>query len=139
MSSLLANSKFQSRVSSILNKDIQQYGKSYMFDSNDETCWCSDQGTPQWVAVAFPSAVEVDCIQIQFQGGFVGKDCQIIVTKNDDMKDVTDIYPEDVNTLQTFKLNSGKQCKKLTVNFSTSTDFFGRIIIYKFDILGSTL
>ena len=31
------------RVSSVLNRDVKQFGKKYMFDSNEETCWNSDQ------------------------------------------------------------------------------------------------
>jgi len=30
-------------VSSVLNKDIKQYGKKYLFDGEDDTCWNSDQ------------------------------------------------------------------------------------------------
>lgn len=31
------------RVSSVLNRDVKQLGKKFMFDSNEETCWNSDQ------------------------------------------------------------------------------------------------
>lgn len=31
------------RVSSVLNRDVKQFGKKYMFDTNEETCWNSDQ------------------------------------------------------------------------------------------------
>ena len=27
----------------MLNRDVKQYGKKYMFDGNEETCWNSDQ------------------------------------------------------------------------------------------------
>lgn len=27
----------------MLNRDVKQYGKKYMFDCNEETCWNSDQ------------------------------------------------------------------------------------------------
>ncbi|CAG04859.1 unnamed protein product [Tetraodon nigroviridis] len=30
-------------VSSVLNRDVKQYGKKYLFDCNEETCWNSDQ------------------------------------------------------------------------------------------------
>jgi len=30
------------RVSSVLNKNVQSYGKMYMFDNCNETCWNSD-------------------------------------------------------------------------------------------------
>lgn len=31
------------RVSSVLNRDNKQFGKKFMFDNQDETCWNSDQ------------------------------------------------------------------------------------------------
>jgi len=31
------------RVSSVLNRDVRQFGKKFMFDGKDETCWNSDQ------------------------------------------------------------------------------------------------
>ncbi|XP_043859429.1 nuclear receptor 2C2-associated protein isoform X3 [Dromiciops gliroides] len=32
-----------SRVSSVLNRDVKQFGKKHLFDEQDETCWNSDQ------------------------------------------------------------------------------------------------
>lgn len=31
------------RVSSVLNRDVNQYGKKFMFDECEDTCWNSDQ------------------------------------------------------------------------------------------------
>ena len=31
------------RVSSVLNRDVKQFGKKYLFDGEEETCWNSDQ------------------------------------------------------------------------------------------------
>lgn len=31
------------RVSSTINKDVKNFGKQFMFDDNDETCWNSDE------------------------------------------------------------------------------------------------
>ena len=36
-------------VSSVLNRDVKQYGKKYMFDGNDDTCWNSDQVRFCWL------------------------------------------------------------------------------------------
>ena len=30
-------------VSSVLNRDVKQYGKKFLFDKEDDTCWNSDQ------------------------------------------------------------------------------------------------
>ena len=34
---------FLLRVSSVLNRDSSQFGKKFMFDKNEDTCWNSDQ------------------------------------------------------------------------------------------------
>lgn len=31
------------RVSSVLNRDVKQFGKKHLFDDDEETCWNSDQ------------------------------------------------------------------------------------------------
>jgi hypothetical protein len=31
------------RVSSVLNKDVKQFGKQFLFDGSEETCWNSEQ------------------------------------------------------------------------------------------------
>ena len=31
------------RVSSVLNRDNKQFGKSHMFDGKEDTCWNSDE------------------------------------------------------------------------------------------------
>uniref|UniRef100_A0A672HTK4 Nuclear receptor 2C2-associated protein n=1 Tax=Salarias fasciatus TaxID=181472 RepID=A0A672HTK4_SALFA len=77
MASSLICSETQSRVSSVLNRDVKQFGKKFMFDSNEETCWNSDQGECQWVSLDFPKSVRVSELQVQFQGGFSAKACRI--------------------------------------------------------------
>lgn len=53
-------------------------------------------------------------------------------------------YPDDINDMQTFKLNDNAEMldgkslenvKKLSILFEKSSDFFGRIIIYHFELL----
>ena len=31
------------RVSSVLNRDVKQFGKKFLLDGQDDTCWNSDQ------------------------------------------------------------------------------------------------
>ncbi|XP_058019410.1 nuclear receptor 2C2-associated protein isoform X1 [Ahaetulla prasina] len=64
-----------SRVSSVLNREVKQFGKKYMFDGNEETSWNSDQGAIQWMTMEFPQTVQASQIQIQFQGGFASGKC----------------------------------------------------------------
>ncbi|NWH83179.1 NR2CA protein, partial [Piaya cayana] len=65
------------RVSSVLNRDVKQFGKKHMFDTSEETCWNSDQGTSQWVTLDFPNTVKVSQLHIQFQGGFSSRLCTL--------------------------------------------------------------
>lgn len=71
-------------------------------------------------------------IEIEFQGGFAGKKCSIeagLDTK--DLSPVDDFFPEDTNTRQRFHLSATKRTKVFKIVFHSSTDFFGRIVVYK--------
>nr|XP_020669941.1 nuclear receptor 2C2-associated protein [Pogona vitticeps] len=128
-----------SRVSSVLNREAKQFGKKYMFDGNEETCWNSDQGSTQWLTLEFPQPVQVSRIQIQFQGGFSSRKCVVQGgRKGEGLLPVAEFYPEDTNSLQTFPLGE-VQLEKLKITFENSTDFFGRIVIYQLDVLGEKL
>jgi len=121
------NSLFNAKVSSVLNKNVKEFGKKFLFDDREDTCWNSDQGTPQFIYLTFdPSVKNVRELQIQFQGGFVGKDCHVVV--ND--KDPVPFFPEDSNKLQTFKFEF-EEVQTMKIVFNSSTDFFGRITIYQ--------
>lgn len=74
-------------------------------------------------------------MQIQFQGGFAGKKCSIEAGSDlKNMEYVQDIFPEDVNFVQTFNLACSKKASAFKIIFESSTDFFGRIIIYKLSL-----
>ena len=55
------------RVSSVLNRNTKNYGKQFLFDEDPETCWSSDQGTPQWVALKWNDSVKISKIESIFQ------------------------------------------------------------------------
>ncbi|XP_017889445.1 nuclear receptor 2C2-associated protein [Ceratina calcarata] len=133
MTCLLKQTKFDCRVSSVLNKDNRSYGKKYMFDDCSDTCWNSDAGTPQWVIIELEEECELSSFEIEFQGGFVGKDCHLDVG-NKDVKFLESFYPEDKNKIQTFHLKNSVRAKSFKFVFNESTDFFGRIIIYKLSL-----
>ncbi|XP_077188118.1 nuclear receptor 2C2-associated protein [Paroedura picta] len=125
-----------SRVSSVLNREVKQFGKKYMFDGNAETCWNSDQGSIQWLILEFPHSVKVSQVQIQFQGGFASKKCTLHgCSSGGELAQIAEVYPEDTNSLQSFSL-PGSLLDKLKITFEDSTDFFGRIVIYHLDVLG---
>ncbi|XP_059399183.1 nuclear receptor 2C2-associated protein-like [Carassius carassius] len=134
--SLICNNT-QSRVSSVLNRDVRQFGKKFMFDCNEETCWNSDQGESQWVVLEFPQPVKVSELRLQFQGGFSGKSCKLEGSaKEEDLKHIVDFYPEDNNCLQSFPIQDAALVQRLKIVFENSADFFGRIIVYTLEILG---
>ncbi|XP_056374176.1 nuclear receptor 2C2-associated protein [Hyla sarda] len=126
-----------SRVSSVLQRDVKQFGKQFLFDRKEETCWNSDQGSSQWILLEFPHKVCVSEIHIQFQGGFSSRSFILHgCLSQSELVKIAEFYPEDNNALQRFDFP--QHCvKKLRLCFSNSTDFFGRIVVYHLDVLGS--
>lgn len=78
------------RVSSVLNKDVKQFGKQHLIDGSEETCWNSDsvcadsvvssehevrvclsafnQGVPQFIVAEFDEDVRPRQLTLMFQG-----------------------------------------------------------------------
>ncbi|XP_063994952.1 nuclear receptor 2C2-associated protein [Diachasmimorpha longicaudata] len=132
MINILKENSFDCRVSSVLNREVKSYGKQYMFDDSEETCWNSDSGIPQWILINLQSECEISEIEIQFQGGFAGKNFRLLAEfYPEGLKHVQDFYPEDTNKVQHFKLDKPLRATGFKIIFDDSTDFFGRIIIYK--------
>ncbi|KAJ3320413.1 hypothetical protein HDV06_005336 [Boothiomyces sp. JEL0866] len=96
---MLRNAKI--RTSSVLNKDSKNYGKQFLIDNNPETCWNSAQGNGQFVQIEFDEPQTLSKLKIQFQGGFCGKNVEIIA---DDLL-LKNIYPTDTSDLQLTQLN----------------------------------
>ncbi|ORY97506.1 galactose-binding domain-like protein [Syncephalastrum racemosum] len=128
------------KVSSVLNRDTISYGKQNLVDGNEETCWNSEQGLPQHILIDFGSPVKVETLILTFQGGFVGKKCRALGSEpsapNDYSTDLGIFYPEDINPSQSFPIPSSVPLQRLKIIFEESTDFYGRITIYKMDVLG---
>ena len=40
---LISAEKAKISVSTVLNRDAKEYGKAYLLDDNEDTCWNSDQ------------------------------------------------------------------------------------------------
>lgn len=89
------------------------------------------QGIPQWVIIEFEQECNVNSFEIEFQGGFVGKHCYIEAGDKEKTELFESFYPEDNNTIQRFNLKQLKKAKTFKFVFNESTDFFGRIVIYK--------
>ncbi|KAJ3190202.1 Nuclear receptor 2C2-associated protein [Gaertneriomyces sp. JEL0708] len=140
MSSLIdASTKI--RVSSTLNRDTKSYGKQYLTDGSVETCWNSEQGSPQSISLEFGSPVSVSSLNLMFQGGFAGKECELVgVSANEEWESIMEFYPDDTNALQQFTIPSEKESqswKKMRIVFKNSTDFYGRVVIYTLDLVGT--
>ena len=127
MEDLLTQHPFTAKVSSVLNKNVREFGKKFLFDHTDDTCWNSDQGSPQFITLTFETPLKISQVQIQFQGGFVGTNCHFVVN---DGPDTVEFFPEDSNKTQNFRLDLQDKCTSLKIVFGGSTDFFGRITIY---------
>ncbi|KAI9276593.1 galactose-binding domain-like protein [Sporodiniella umbellata] len=136
----LINSDTRIKVSSVLNRDAVNFGKQFLVDGNEETCWNSEQGLPQNILIDFPSAVSVSSISITFQGGFAGKKCVFLGsvqnTPNDYKVEIGTVYPEDTSSKQVFSFTPTEELKRLKIVFEESTDFYGRITVYTLDVLG---
>ncbi|XP_048198614.1 nuclear receptor 2C2-associated protein isoform X1 [Perognathus longimembris pacificus] len=125
-----------SRVSSVLNRNTQQFGKKHLFDQEEETCWNSDQGPSQWVTLEFPQCIHVSQLQIQFQGGFSSRRGLLEGSRRGDtLNKILEFYPEDNNSLQTFPVPT-TVVDQLKVTFKDPTDLFGRVVIYHLRVMG---
>lgn len=99
---------------------------------------------PQWIEFSFPTVKQIRQLLIQFQGGFAPKSCVLECVREGTPENVDansyekfEFYPKDSNESQTFVIDSLLSSQKFKLIFASSHDFYGRIIIYNFDILGN--
>ncbi|KAJ0394188.1 hypothetical protein P43SY_003817 [Pythium insidiosum] len=132
------------RASSVLDRNKTLYGADHMLSTDATTCWNSAQGSPQQVQIQFQRAVHVRRLDLMFQGGFVGQDVDLRVRRHEAAGEDTawtlvsdvDIDPEDSNALQSFECGQLNNVDALRLTFKRSTDFYGRVIIYRLGVLG---
>jgi hypothetical protein len=139
------------RASSVLRRNVRQFGTANMFDGKEDTCWNSDQGTPQTLELRFPQPVRVADVVVTFQGGFVGQDVDFTLllpatasASPGDSAGAEGAWvpaghaePDDVNVEQVFPLDAGAAAALgLRIVFGRSTDFYGRVTVYKLDVRG---
>ena len=144
-------------MSSVLNRDVKQFGKKFMFDGDEETCWNSDKGSPQSVTLELPSAACVGRLEIRFQGGFTCREGILLAGQEaHTLKEIQKFYPSDDNTLQvsytssslapqerknalykflinylkSFAIDSRERNRYYRILFNDSTDFYGRTVVY---------
>lgn len=106
-------------MSSVLNKDTRSYGKQFLTDGKEETCWNSDQvlkivfshirlnrfcvieGENQWILLNFSQLVQVKKIEIRFQGGFSSSQFDLeMINNTEETKKIVQFYPQDNNSNQ---------------------------------------
>ena len=130
---------FKHKVSSVLNRS-SEFKSEHMFTGEETTCWNSDQGTPQFIIFDFLEAVTVSEIRIMFQGGFVGVSGLVEASVNPldqyILLTTLDNNIENSNELQVLPLPPSANFQYLRITFTSSTDFYGRITIYKLEVYG---
>jgi len=124
-------------------------------NDNESSCWNSDGDADGDTAisfiVSFHRSVTVKELRIQFQGGFVAEECTLFVASSPgsekggvkaEWKELEDSFmePEDSNEMQCFDLTEESEndrlCDSLKIEFGSSTDFYGRVTIYKLEVWG---
>jgi len=123
-------------VSSVSGKNHSDYGKQFLIDGDGQSCWMSDQGNSQYVKLKFSEPVHIKKLLIMFQGGFVAKSI-ICASKTEGgsgkWEQKAALEPQDSNDEQIFDVDL-ENVAELKLLFPTSTDFYGRICIYKLDV-----
>ncbi|KAF4041615.1 putative F5/8 type C domain-containing protein [Phytophthora infestans] len=140
MDSLSDDARTTCRASSTLDRNKKLYGAHNLLSTDLSTCWNSAQGSPQQVQLLFNRVVDISTLRIMFQGGFVGQDVQVHVKKaggSVQWEEVdADVDPEDSNDLQEFSCKL-QQVEAIALNFQRSTDFYGRVVIYRLEVRGT--
>jgi len=127
-------------VSSVLNRDVKQFGKQHLTDGDEETCWNSHQGSPQYICARLAAPCRPSQLLLQFQGGFVGADCRLEAgSAPDQLHLLLPFYPENSNGVQRFAVECPEPVTHVKVVFGGSTDFFGRVVVYQFDLLSDMM
>jgi len=121
-------------VSSVLDQNGKEYGKQFLNDGNEDTCWYSDQGNPQYIKLRFfeKQSFSKLKLQVQFQGGFAGEKCAL----NSSSFSIP-FHPKDSNNLQDFEFGELESFEELQIVFNSSSDFYGRVIVYQLSLIGS--
>lgn len=152
------------KASSTWKHDTRKFGPQNALNSESDAAWKSapsEESDPlAYYEVYFNRPVSVHEIRLQCQGGFVGMDC-IVYTKqqqkiadgsaqqnNDEVEweEFEDLFvdPIDSNETQIFPVEMDSDenesnhdaCTALRIEFGRSTDFYGRIVVYSFEVWG---
>ncbi|NXI20614.1 NR2CA protein, partial [Irena cyanogastra] len=98
------------------------------------------QGTSQWVTLDFPRPVKLSELHVQFQGGFSSRLCTLEGCRTgEELVKISELYPQDSHAMQISFQVEETVLEKLKITFGSSTDFFGRVVVYHLGVLGERL
>ena len=103
-----------------------------MFDGKEDTCWNSDQGLPQHITIKFEQPQGIKGVRYIGQGGFCPREVVIWV----DGVEILRTEMPDSNFEQTILISEQKTGAIIKTEFTKASDLFGRIVMYKFEVLG---
>ena len=127
----------------------------------------ADGNTDTSFTVTFHRTVSLSEIRIQFQGGFVPEECEFFTIDSSSVQRksferrkgeldsssgaqdwtlIEDAYiePQDNNEMQSFDLTEmentqDRTCDAIRFQFKSSSDFYGRVTIYKLEVWGNDI
>jgi len=133
------------RASTVLNRNIPLYGpENALYTSDTSSCWNSDQAPTnatdqqQVFQINFNRTTLVHQIKVMFQGGFAPLQCQLSARCEGGLFQPIKsqiIELKDCNDLQEFDLPLTR-CEAMRLSLGESTDFYGRITIYRLEVWG---
>lgn len=74
-----------------------------------------------------------------FQGGFSSRCVNVSLSQasSPECKVHLSLYPKDLNSVQSFAIEPVTVCDSVVIHFADFVDFYGRIILYSLDLIGS--
>lgn len=134
-------------MSSVLQKNLKQYGPKHAFDyANSTTCWNSEGSSSGkkecYFCVDFGRLVKPTELRIQFQAGFSAEQTYVLKQSQDGQQyeQIEELETEDEHEMQVFPLPCGtapgSSTSSIKMVFDEFTDFYGRVTIYQLQIWG---
>lgn len=119
--------------------DPVDFGKGNLIDGNESSSWASAAGERQWIKLKFDQLVNVTEMKLMFQGGFSSRCVNVFFSQasSPECKVHHSLYPKDLNSLQSFAIEPATVCDSVVIHFDDFVDFYGRIILYSLDLIGS--
>lgn len=86
----------------------------------------------------FERLVQLNAIKIQFQGGFSSKEIELVLINSESKEERREEFNlEDTNREQEIRLKESVDCDQVKINLNNPSDDFGRVIIYKLNLLSN--